>query len=167
MGLFRPSILPNLLLGVLVGECAWNPLAAHVVSASAGAELQDGTLGILPRGHDLFDARRKHSRLTKTRRMTDSRWRVHQWDTPHEAMGTYKDVLRVLFLDGSDDSSGNHSLLPSFGQVEVEDAISCAVVYVRFHLRVAVLSADVHLVCSTDKSILGKHETHLMGLRAF
>lgn len=58
---------------------------------------------------------------------------------------TYKDVLLVLFLDGSDDSGGNHSLLPRFGQVEVVDAISVAVVYVRFHLRVAVLSSDVNL----------------------
>merc|ERR1712060_407805 len=98
----------HLLLSVLVSECAWNPLATHVVCAGAGAKLQNCTLGILSGGHDKY-------------------------------------VLRVLFLDGSDDSSGNHSLLPSFGQVEVEDAISSAIVYVRFHLRVAVLSADVHL----------------------
>ena len=58
---------------------------------------------------------------------------------------TYKDILWVLILDGSDDSGSNHGLLPRFGQVEVEDAIPSAIVYVRFHLRVAVLSSDVHL----------------------
>ena len=85
--------------------------------------------------------------------MDDSRWRVRSGHSRFEVMGTYKDVLRVLLLDGSDDSSSNHSLLPRFGQVEVEDAISSAVVYVRFHLRVAVLSADVHLVCSIEKHV--------------
>jgi hypothetical protein len=59
--------------------------------------------------------------------------------------GTYKDILLVLFLDSSDDSSGNHSLLPRLGQIEVEDSVSSAVVYVRFHLRVAVLGSDVNL----------------------
>ena len=58
---------------------------------------------------------------------------------------TYKDIFSVVFLDGSDDSSSNHGLLPRFGQVEVEDAIPSAVVYVRFHLRVHVLSSDVNL----------------------
>ena len=65
---------------------------------------------------------------------------------PHLRKGTYEDILRVLFLNCSDDSGGNHGLLPRFGQVEVEDAILSAIVYVRFHLRVAVLSSDVHLL---------------------
>merc|ERR1712060_157648 len=48
----------HLLLSVLVSECAWNPLATHVVCAGAGAKLQNGTLGILSGGHDLFYARK-------------------------------------------------------------------------------------------------------------
>jgi len=59
--------------------------------------------------------------------------------------GTYEDIFFVLILDGSDDSGSNHGLLPRFGQVEVEDAFPGAIVYVRFHLRVAVLRSDVHL----------------------
>ena len=61
------------------------------------------------------------------------------------AKTTYEDILWVLVLDGSDDSGGNHGLLPRFGQVEVEDTIAGAIVNVRFHLRVAVLGSDVHL----------------------
>ena len=61
------------------------------------------------------------------------------------ASGTYEDILVVLGLDSSDDSSGNHGLLPSFGQVVVEDTIPVAVVHVVGHLRVAVLSSNVHL----------------------
>ena len=64
---------------------------------------------------------------------------------PPPSSATYENILLALLLDGSDDSGGNHGLLPRFGQVEVEDTISVAVVYVRFHLRVAVLSSDVHL----------------------
>ena len=63
----------------------------------------------------------------------------------HSRFGTYKDILLALILDGGDDSGGNHSLLPSLGQVEVENTFSSAIVYVRFHLRVAVLSSDVNL----------------------
>lgn len=62
-----------------------------------------------------------------------------------EAICTYKDVFGVLVLDGSDDSGGNHGLLPSLGQIEVEDTISGTIVDVRFHLRVAVLGSDVDL----------------------
>ena len=62
---------------------------------------------------------------------------------------TYEDILLVLGLDGSDDSGGNHGLLPSFVQVVVEDSIPVAVVHVVAHLGVAVLGADVDL--ETDK----------------
>lgn len=62
-----------------------------------------------------------------------------------EAICTYEDILGVLVLDGSDDSGGNHGLLPSLGQIEVEDTISGTIVDVRFHLRVAVLGSDVDL----------------------
>ena len=76
---------------------------------------------------------------------------------------TYEDIFFVLSLDGSDDSGGNHGLLPRFGQVEVEDAISSAIVYVRFHLRVAVLGSDVHL--STNKDHKVRHVYSLSRMR--
>jgi len=63
----------------------------------------------------------------------------------YEAINTYEDVLLVLLLDGSDDSGSNHGLLPCLGEIEVEDTISGAIVNVAFHLRVAVLGADVDL----------------------
>lgn len=56
-----------------------------------------------------------------------------------------KDILLVLGLDSSDDSSGNHGLLPSLGQIVVEDTIPVAIVHVLGHLRVAVLGSNVHL----------------------
>mmetsp|Transcript_46989 Transcript_46989/g.62195 ORF Transcript_46989/g.62195 Transcript_46989/m.62195 type:complete len:304 (+) Transcript_46989:170-1081(+) len=96
------------LLRVLVSKRTWDPFSTEVVGAGVGGELENGSLGVLARGHD-------------------------------------EDIFFVLSLDGSDDSGGNHGLLPRFGQVEVEDAISSAIVYVRFHLRVAVLGSDVHL----------------------
>ena len=58
---------------------------------------------------------------------------------------TYEDILLVLGLDSSDDSGGNHGLLPSFVQVVVEDSIPVAVVHVVGHLGVAVLGSDVDL----------------------
>ena len=66
---------------------------------------------------------------------------------------TYEDIFFVLFLDGGDDARGNHGLLPRFLQVEVEDSFARAVVYVRFHLRVAVLRSDVHLMNTTKSQV--------------
>ena len=59
---------------------------------------------------------------------------------------TYEDILWVLGLDGSNDSGGNHELLPGFLQVEVVHSVSGALVNVRFHALGAVLSSDMALL---------------------
>lgn len=43
----------NLLLGVLVSKSTGNPLSAKIVSSSVGGELQDGSLSVLTRRHNL------------------------------------------------------------------------------------------------------------------
>ena len=59
---------------------------------------------------------------------------------------TYKYILRVLILDGGNDSGGNHSLFPGLGQIEVVDTLLGTLINVRFHLLGHVLGSDVHLV---------------------
>ena len=44
----------NLLLGVLVSQCSWNPLSTEVVGTGVSGELEHGSLGILARGDDLL-----------------------------------------------------------------------------------------------------------------
>ena len=49
-GTFLP---PNLLLRVLVSKRTWDPFSTEVVGAGVGGELENGSLGVLARGHDL------------------------------------------------------------------------------------------------------------------
>ena len=72
-------------------------------------------------------------------------FKAHSNDLFSVEISTYKDILLVLGLDSSDDSGGNHGLLPSLGQIVVEDTIPVAIVHVLGHLRVAVLGSNVHL----------------------
>ena len=84
---------------------------------------------------------------------------------------TYEDVLLVLFLDGCNDPRSNHGLLPCLGQVKVENTISCAIVNVVLHLRVAVLSANVHLsrdhVDDVFVLISSEQQRHILDVRCF
>ena len=43
----------NILLGVLIGEGTWGPLAAQVLGLGVGGELEDGSLSVLSVGDDL------------------------------------------------------------------------------------------------------------------
>lgn len=58
---------------------------------------------------------------------------------------TYEHILRVLALNGTDDSGGNHELLPGLGEIKVVDSVSCALVDVALHVLGAVLGANVNL----------------------
>ena len=58
---------------------------------------------------------------------------------------TYKYILRVLILDGGNDSGGNHSLFPGLGQIEVVDTLLGTLINVRFHLLGYVHATHVHL----------------------
>ena len=58
---------------------------------------------------------------------------------------TYEDIFGVFGLDGSNNSGGNHELLPGLGEVEVVDSVSCTFVDVVLHLLGAVLGANVNL----------------------
>jgi hypothetical protein len=43
----------NILLGVLIGEGTWGPLAAQVLGLGVGGELENGSLSVLSVGDDL------------------------------------------------------------------------------------------------------------------
>jgi hypothetical protein len=43
----------SVLLGVLIGEGTWGPLAAQVLGLGVGGELEDGSLSVLSVGDDL------------------------------------------------------------------------------------------------------------------
>ena len=43
----------NLLLGVLVSQCSWNPLSTEVVGTGVSGELEHGSLGIWAAGYNL------------------------------------------------------------------------------------------------------------------
>ena len=58
---------------------------------------------------------------------------------------TYKDILWVLALNGTNDSCGNHELLPGLGEIKVVDSVSCALVDVVLHVLGTVLGANVNL----------------------
>ena len=128
----------NLLLSVLVSQCTWDPLSAHVVGAGISGKLEHGSLGKNTRGNNL----KKKARVSQQQLVKNKK---HDQIGVYRKKCTYEDILLVLLLDSSDDSGGNHGLLPRFGQVEVEDTIPSAIINVRFHLRVTVLGSDVHL----------------------
>jgi hypothetical protein len=43
----------SILLGVLIGEGTWGPLATQVLGLGVGGELEDGSLSVLSVGDDL------------------------------------------------------------------------------------------------------------------
>ena len=43
----------SVLLGVLIGEGTWGPLAAQVLGLGVGGKLEDGSLSVLSVGDDL------------------------------------------------------------------------------------------------------------------
>ena len=70
----------------------------------------------------------------------------HDSEPQNQEQATYEDILGVLLLDGSNDSSGNHGLFPSLGKIEVVDSLLGALVNVIFHLLGHVLGSDVNLL---------------------
>ena len=65
---------------------------------------------------------------------------------------TYKDVAGVG--DGSDDSGGNHELLPGLGEVDDVDTLVVALEHVWVHQAGAVLSADLDLSSEHKSDVL-------------
>ncbi len=58
-------------------------------------------------------------------------------------LSTYEDVSGVG--DGSDDSRGNHDLLPGLGEVDDVNTLVVSLEHVGVHKVRAVLSANVNL----------------------
>ncbi len=65
---------------------------------------------------------------------------------------TYEDVAWVG--DGSDDSGGNHELLPGLSEVDDVDALVVALEHVWVHQAGAVLSADLDFSSEHKSDIL-------------
>jgi len=144
----------SVLLGVLVSEGTWGPLAAQVLGLSVCSELEDGSLGVLSVGDDLWRKIRlgnqyktsrsslldthqqmgssqerffKAEAFSKTSRASYPRntdWEKTDWDT-------YEDITGVG--DGSNDSSSNHELFPCLSEVDDVNSFLVALVHVGIH----------------------------------
>ena len=78
--------------------------------------------------------------------MSETRLQTQLKAAESRERATYEDILGVLLLDSSNDSSGNHGLFPSLGKIEVVDSLLGALVNVIFHLLGHVLGSDVNLL---------------------
>lgn len=149
-----------LLLGVLIGKGTWGPLATEVLSLGVGSELEDSSLGELSGWDDLLSIRFRYNFfcfkgiLSRASCLILCKTDIFAvileicklcWSHSRlfKLPDTYEDISGVG--DGSDDSGGNHELLPCLGEVDDVNTLVVALEHVSVHQTGAVLSADLDL----------------------